>query len=395
MSKIAPVSNYTEISISALKPILALAYKRKTNLFLLGDPGLGKTENIAEFASSVVGGGAKLVTLVASMLDRLDLAGLPYRTAENKTEFALMSCIADATKELNPDGGPTIIYLNEVNGAPDSVQPALLRLLNERAVSGYTLRDNVMLIADGNHAVSSRIAREMPEPSKRRFLWIHIRIDKDDWMKYSRERGCDARVMAFIQAYAQEAVLCDFQNGERGRTTYACPASWTRLGADLPEILADLPDQDSRQAWIDGQVGAGIGKQFAAFIEHQHNLPDTAEFLKLVGVAGTKDAAKVVLPSDLDARWMLLGMVANLVRERKDSKDVASAIILTIILLSRKMGEEAIFFFRTVMGTEAVKQLILKSKELPLLTKEFRNNPELLRAITDSSLVDSEKKKKK
>lgn len=386
MNKAATViNNYSEIAITELRPILDLAFKTRTNLFLLGDPGLGKTENIGAFAADLgagEAGGVCFVTMVASMLDRLDLAGLPFRTDKNTTEFALMTSVADATVELNPDGPATVFYLNEVNGAPDSVQPALLRFLNERAVSGYKLRDNVMIIADGNHAGTSRIAREMPEPSKRRFLWVHVRVDKGAWMDYSSAHGCDGRVMAFIEAHAQEGVLCDFRNGERGRTTYSCPASWSRLGKDLPYVLSELPTASIRQAWLDGQLGAGIGKQFGAFLEHQSKLPNIADFLASVA----KDVEKVQLPTDLDTRFMLLGMIANLIREKRDVADISNALILIRFMFGKNMGEESIFFFRSIYSA-ATKETFIKSKEMGPTLKALKSKPDLLRAIVDGSLA--------
>ena len=378
----AEVNNYTELTIGKIRPILDLAYRTRTNVFLLGDPGLGKTETIAEFARGL--DGATFVTMVASMLDRLDVAGLPYRTDRNTTDFALMSSIADATQELNPDGPATVFYLNEVNSAPDSVMPSLLRFLNERAISGYRLRDNVMIIADGNHATSSRIAREMPEPAKRRFLWIHLRVDKDEWMAYSAAHQCDSRVTAFVEAHSSEGVLCDFRLGEtRGRTTYACPASWSRLGENLPEILASLPDEWSKQAWIDGQVGAGIGKLFWAFLEHQHKVPNPKEFLRAI----MADPEKASLPQDIDARYMLIGMVSNLVREKKDMDDVNGTLRLVQVLLRKGFGEESVYLFRSFTGDKAVSGLVHKSPEFAATVGEFRNRPELLRAVIDSALA--------
>ena len=383
----SPVTNYIELTVKELMPMLGLAFKERSNLFIIGDPGLGKTEQIGAFAKSL-GKDARFVTLVASMLDRLDIAGLPYRTDKNTTEFALMTSIAEATKELHPDGPPTVIYLNEVNAAPDSVQPALLRLLNERAVSGYTLRDNVMLVADGNHSTSSRIAREMPEPAKRRFVWVHVRVDKRAWMEYSTVNGCDARVMAFVQAYDAKGVLCDFREGERGRITYACPASWTKIGIGLKNILADLESPNLRKAWIAGHVGAGIGEIFSAFLEHQNSLPDIGAFL-----AGLlTDKSKVVIPEKLDARYMLLGMIANRVHETLEEKEILGSLILIQLLLDSGSGEEAIFFFRT-LNNENTKKVILKLPEFKTLCEKFRANKHLWAAIMESSAAATKEKK--
>lgn len=377
MSKqVIEVSNYTELTIGQIRPMLDLAFHTRTNVFLLGDPGLGKTETIGRFASEL--GGARFVTMVASMLDRLDLAGLPYRTADNTTEFALMSSVAEATQELNPDGPVTVFYLNEVNSAPDSVQPALLRFLNERAISGYRLRDNVMIIADGNHATTSRLAREMPEPAKRRFLWLHVRVDKEEWMAYSAACKCDSRVTAFIEAHAAEGVLCDFRTGEaRGRTTYACPASWSRLGEVLPKILADLPDDRSKQAWIDGQIGAGFGKLFWAFLEHQHKIPAPKEILKTV----MSDEKNVVIPKDIDTRYMLLGMVSNLVREKRDPADINASLRLTKLLLNKELGEEAVYFFRSFTGEKEVAVALPALPAFASTMIDFRKRPGLFQAV--------------
>jgi hypothetical protein len=393
------VANYTELTIADIPNILEFAFEEHTNLFLIGDPGLGKTQVIGQFARKLAAKhtGTTFTTFVASMLDRLDIAGLPFRNDKGLTSFALMEEIAMATVEHNADGAPHIIYLNEVNSAPDSVQPVLLRLLSERSVGGCHLRDNVMLVADGNHATTSRIAKEMPEPSKRRFEWIHLRVDKKVWIDYAFKSDCDARVIAFIQAHSSDGVLSDFQSGEaRGRVTYACPASWSRLGKELNRLMARF---DSRglifQAWVDGCVGAGVGKQFCAFLEHQNSLPDIKETLLALSKAKTLD----IFPDKMDVQYMFLVLAANLVIENPTSEILGAALKTAVLLIDvefngNKLTEHSVFFLRSLLRAQyrtekgdmaPIRDLIVKNMAWKDVVRVIQNDKALFSAIQESA----------
>lgn len=369
------------LTLRELPPVLRLAAAKRRSVFLLSTPGVGKTEVITTLAREA---GADLLVLVASLLDRLDLAGLPHTYADPSgrtvTGFAPMAQMAALSNEHAPDGGPVWLYLNELNAAADlSVMPTLYRLMAERAVGQLTLRDNVFIIADGNPGSALSAGRDMHLAMRRRFQWINIRADLAVWNAWALTHGCDARVAAFFGVPAFAPHFNNFDPSDRAALTFGCPATWARVGADLREI-AELSADDPglRLALICGHVGEKAGTDFVGFLSHADKIPDAANVL-----ARPKDAE---IPKEIDRLSLLCGSVVNLCIEKPVLTHSALSYALRLHAVAGIAGhaEFAIFLARSLALVQATKLVMRESPLLEKLTKLVSGDPYALEAFQAS-----------
>ncbi|MGD1032696.1 MAG: ATP-binding protein [Opitutaceae bacterium] len=364
----APVSKAIEvgtaITLRDLPAVLRIAAAKRRSVFLLSTPGVGKTEVITGLAGEAK---AKLVVLVASLLDRLDLAGLPYtyqdKSGKTVTGFAPMALMADLSQEHNPDGGPVWLYLNELNAAADlSVTPTLYRLIAERAVGSLTLRDNVFIVADGNPASSLSAGRDMHMAMRRRFQWFTVRADLGAWRDWALNHGVDARVPAFLGVPAYAPHFSNFDPANRTALTFGCPATWARLGADLEEIER-VTDEGLTLAMICGQVGEKAGTDFAGFLAHAGKIPDAYAVLD--------DPAKAPIPKEIDRLSLLCGGIVNLCVKTADLTEQALRYALRLHEVEGIGGhaEFALFLARSLAAMPKTKAAMLESRHLAKLAK--------------------------
>jgi hypothetical protein len=354
------------ITLRDLPAVFRIAAAKRRSVFLLSTPGVGKTEVITGLAREA---NAHLLVLVASLLDRLDLAGLPY-TCQNPdgksvTEFAPMALMASLSKEHNPEGGPVWLYLNELNAAADlSVTPTLYRLIAERAVGNLTLRDNVFIVADGNPASSLSAGRDMHMAMRRRFQWFTVRADLAGWRDWALNHGVDARVPAFLGVAAYAPHFSNFDPANRTALTFGCPATWARLGADLSDIEREAGgDMGLKLAMICGQVGEKAGTDFTGFLAHADKIPDADAVLS--------DPRKAAIPKEIDQLSLLCGGIVNLCVGAAHRTEQALRYALRLHEVEGIGGhaEFALFLARSLAAVPKTKAVMLESRHLAKLAK--------------------------
>jgi len=357
------------ITIDQLEPHLRMAWRSQRSLFVIGDFGVGKTTVVSEFAKSE---GAGFHTLVASMMDRLDLGGLPYGDEKSDTtKMRPSATIAALSNEKNPEGGQAVLYLNEFNAAPDSVQPVFLRLIGERKVGDLTIRDNVLIVADGNPATTSRLSRDLPEPTRRRFNWLVVRSSAPTWCDYAAKRGLNALVPAFVSQQAR--FFYTFDPSKKHHLCYACGASWEKVATDLSTALEVFgTDSESLTTWTCGIVGVEAGNQFSAFLRHRSAIPDVFNFLSKPKTAE--------LPQSADAFWVFLASVAQVATDQP-GKFLDPASVFAARLFRENQTEAGAYLVRYLVKNPQVGSALWDAKGGGELMDEIMKHPELVQAL--------------
>lgn len=129
--------------LNPAKDHLKILLKDKTPVFLWGAPGLGKSSIIAQICQEW---DWELIDLRLSLLSPVDLRGLPYLDHEKK-------CAVWLKPEFLPNGGHKkqgILFLDELNTAPTSVQIAAYQLVLDRRIGNYVFPEDWRIVAAGN-----------------------------------------------------------------------------------------------------------------------------------------------------------------------------------------------------------------------------------------------------
>lgn len=137
---------------SVLHPLLKISIEQKTVPFILGAPGIGKSAIMRMIAKEL---DTELFVVSANLLsDKADLTGVmkttlpdgsvaqmfyPHKTIQEAISYA----------EANPDK-LTLLFLDEVNRAPEDVQTGLMSLSTERKIGDIKLPDNISITLAGN-----------------------------------------------------------------------------------------------------------------------------------------------------------------------------------------------------------------------------------------------------
>jgi hypothetical protein len=258
----------TVTAIQARKSLLK-AFKVKRPLFLWGPPGIGKSELVEGIASEL---GGLMIDLRLGQMEPTDIRGIPFYNKESgKMEWAPPVELPDA--ETASQYPIVVLFMDELNSAPPSVQSAAYQLILNRRIGKYVLPDNVVMVAAGNRESDKGVTYRMPTPLANRFIHQEMKVDFAAYQEWAVQNRIHKDVVGYLSFAKQD--LYDFDAKSASRA-FATPRSWTFVS----QLLEDEGnDDDTLMNLIAGTVGEGLAVKFMAHRKIASRMPDPADIL--------------------------------------------------------------------------------------------------------------------
>lgn len=173
-----------KVSINAVPSLIDLATKSKSNLLIVGNPGVGKSAVIGSLAEDNV---TKVVQFTGSSTYEESINGIPYRdAADNLQKYLEPGWLKDIWdfSEANPDGR-VILFIDEFNTAEPQVLKTFLSILTERKVPTQkrALPANTVIVAAMNPCNQNN-GEELIRPLASRFLTVEVNSTLESFRDY-------------------------------------------------------------------------------------------------------------------------------------------------------------------------------------------------------------------
>lgn len=260
---------------SQVKSIALRAMLANRPLFIWGPPGIGKSELVQEIADSGELGNTLVIDLRLALLEPTDMRGYPFRNPETNTMD--WSPPQDLPNEKIAAQYDTIIlFLDELNSAPPSVQAAAYQLVLNRRIGQYVLPKNVKIVAAGNRETDRGVTYRMPAPLANRFRHINMAVDFGDWQRWAIKKGVHPDVIGYL-SYAKQD-LFDF-DPKTSSQAFATPRSWSYVSEILFQPSFNDVETFEQKAEIAGAVGEGMSGKFVEHRRIASYLPKPEEVL--------------------------------------------------------------------------------------------------------------------
>jgi hypothetical protein len=287
------VLELSSVNPSRLKLAIKHSIARKRPLFVWGQPGIGKSDLVAEVARSQ---GRPLIDIRLPLMEPTDIRGIPY-LADVKVYDKDGNLVRDeqgvpiTDKEFRwstPSDLPTdemsraLVFFDEMSAAPPSVQAATYQIILNRRIGNYVMPKDVVIIAAGNRVKDKGVAYNMPMPLANRFTHLTLEVDKDDWLEWATLNRVHKDVVGYINF--QGGDLNQFNPSAEGYA-FATPRSWYFVSELLQEegpdgklVDASLPS-DVLGDMVKGTIGEGVGVKFMTYRNQAANLPHARDVL--------------------------------------------------------------------------------------------------------------------
>lgn len=270
-----------------------------------GPPGIGKSDIIAQIGAKQ---NRPVIDLRLLLMEPTDIKGIPYYNPDSHemkwakpselpavvdpaalkratvsleklekdttaTESALMLARAQVKMmELNSVMQNAILFLDEINAAPQSVQAAAYQLILNRKVGEYHLPDGISIAAAGNRETDKAVTFRMPSALANRFVHFEMMHHAEDWQDWAIRNSVNSDVVGFIAAHPN--YLFDFDPKKSGKA-FATPRSWTFVS----DLLSDSLSEHLNKVLVAGTVGQGLAGEFMQHVRLKGKLPDPKDII--------------------------------------------------------------------------------------------------------------------
>jgi hypothetical protein len=239
-------------------------------LFLWGPPGIGKSELVEGIAQEL---GGLMIDLRLGQMEPTDIRGIPFYNKDlGKMDWAPPVELPD--EETASQYPIVLLFLDELNSAPPSVQSAAYQLILNRRIGKYRLPDNVVMVAAGNRESDKGVTYRMPTPLANRFIHQEMKVDFASYQEWAVKNGIHKDVVGYLSFAKQD--LYDFDAKSASRA-FATPRSWTFVSQLLAE---DGNDDDTLMNLIAGTVGEGLAVKFMAHRKIASKMPNPKDILE-------------------------------------------------------------------------------------------------------------------
>jgi hypothetical protein len=237
--------------------------EQKVPTFLWGAPGIGKSSIVKQIAQDR---GVGFIDLRLALMDPTDLKGIPFYDKESHTALW-------APPAFLPRDGEGILFLDELNSAPPSVQASAYQLILDRKVGEYELPEGWAIVAAGNREGDRGVTYRMPSPLANRFVHFEMEVDVEDWRLWAYKKGLDERVISYISYRNEHLFTFDAKSDEK---SFATPRSWEYVD----KILKSTITKELLLDTLSGAIGREVGVSFLSFAKVMNSLPDIENILK-------------------------------------------------------------------------------------------------------------------
>ena len=264
------MSDTRTVNSAQARKSLLKAFKVQRPLFLWGPPGIGKSELVEGITNEL---GGLMIDLRLGQMEPTDIRGIPFYNKETNTmEYAAPGDLPD--EETASQYPIVVLFLDEMNSAPASVQSAAYQLILNRRVGKYKLPKNVVMVAAGNRESDKGVTYRMPTPLANRFLHQEMKVDFASWQEWAVMNKIHKDVVGYLSFAKQDLYDFDYKSSSRA---FATPRTWTFVSQLLEE---DDGDNDTLTNLIAGTVGEGLAVKFMAHRKVSSKMPNPVDILK-------------------------------------------------------------------------------------------------------------------
>lgn len=306
-------------------------------VFLMGPPGIGKTEIMTQVAAEL---GIGLLSYSMTHHTRQSAIGLPiikqkeyggetFDTSEY-TMSEIIASIYDTMKSSGIEKG--ILFLDEINCVSETLTPVMLQFLQYKVFGGKKIPDGWIVVTAGNPPEYNSSVREFDVVTWDRLKRIDIEPDFSVWKEYATVAGLNGAVLTYLGLKPQ-----NFYRIEKTVSghSFVTARGWEDLSHILSvyERLEIDADKELVSQYLQDKK---IAEDFAIYYELYHKYRSDYRIDEILDGKNLHDIEERASGAKFDERYSLLGLLLETI-----SREAAELLAENSDLLSikRTLGE--------------------------------------------------------
>lgn len=298
-----------------------LPQNKQRPLFLMGKPGIGKTEIVEQAAKEC---GIGFVSYSLTHHTRQSAVGLPSIVTGScngksyeATEYTMPEIVESVYRCITDGQKEGILFIDEVNCVSETMRAVMLQFLQNKCFGTHKIPAGWIIVAAGNPAKYNRSAESLDSVTRDRVRFIHADADIDTWLEYAEEKNLHHIVISFVRNNRESFYL--FAQSVKAVVT---PRAWEDLSntlkgyerfgfqVTLPLIAQFIQYADTASA-------------FYNYYELYSRLLGNGEIEALFAKGEYRPAAELLKKVDFQSRWAVICIILK--RLEDDSEEIAQA----------------------------------------------------------------------
>ena len=342
-------------------------------LFLMGPPGIGKTEIVMQVAEEL---GIGLVSYSITHHTRQSALGLPkivhrtYGDREYDVSEYTMSEIIASVYDVMADTGlrEGILFLDEVNCVSETLTPTMLQFLQFKTFGKHRVPDGWIIVTAGNPVEYNRNAKEFDIVTWDRLKRVDIEPDYEAWKAYAYLTGVHASILTYLEA--RRGSFYKVEESVDGKK-FVTARGWSDLSAII-RMYEDLDIKVDRKLIGQYLQDPETADDFAAYYDLFRKYRSDYKLEDILSGTESEDIRERAAAAPFDERLSLLGLLLGIIREE-----------ISDVVRTEDIAAELVKLLRQVKGGADINEVAEREEELyhrflrmGVLSKDARNRYE-------------------
>lgn len=289
---------------------------RQRPLFLMGPPGIGKTQIMEQVAREC---GIGLVSYTITHHTRQSAIGLPF-IKERKfggwsyqiTEYTMSEIIASVYEKMEKTGlKEGILFIDEINCVSETLAPAMLQFLQCKTFGNQKVPEGWIIVAAGNPPEYNRSVREFDVVTLDRIKRIDVEENYEVWKAYAYEAGIHPAILSYLDLKREH--FYRMETTPDGRA-FATARGWEDL-SELLKVYESLGKKADREVVHQYIQHWKIAKDFAVYLELYEKYQKDYGLEEIFKGQWEKETLEKLAYASFDERLSVVGMLSGKLRE--------------------------------------------------------------------------------
>ncbi len=317
---------------------------RQRPIFLVGPPGIGKTQIMEQIAKECHIG---LVAYTITHHTRQSAVGLPFiqekeygGTTVSVTEYTMSEIIASVYDKMEKTGiREGILFLDEINCVSETLAPTMLQFLQGKTFGNQKVPEGWVIVTAGNPPEYNKSVREFDVVTLDRIKRIDVEENFEVWKEYAYRQGIHPAVISYLEIRRKN--FYRIENTVDGKV-FATARGWEDLSQliQVYEMLGKTVDRDVVSQYIQHQM---IAKDFANYLALYYKYKQDYAVEDLIRGSWNPALLQKIKTAPLDEHLNMVGLLSGRLGEDFAECYRMDAVVTRIydyMLLYREHQEE-------------------------------------------------------
>lgn len=289
---------------------------RQRPVFLLGSPGIGKTQIMEQIAREC---GIGLVAYTITHHTRQSAIGLPFISKKQYggkeyavTEYTMSEIVGSIYEKMEQTGlAEGILFIDEINCVSETLAPAMLQFLQCKSFGNHKIPEGWVIVAAGNPPEYNKSVREFDVVTMDRVKKIQVEADFEVWKEYAYANQLHGAVISYLNTRKQN--FYQMENTVDGMH-FATPRGWEDLSnmIQVYEKLGKTMDREVVEQYIQFPK---IAKDFANYLELYYKYRTDYQIEEIFQGKLDEILLKKVSHASFDEKLSVVGLILSKVNE--------------------------------------------------------------------------------